>query len=258
MIVGQEKPSLDSLTHYGVKGMKWGVRREKPNVDLTLKKGQKVYNVSGGTVREHRGIIFGAHENRDIANYRSEFASNRKMSDGKAFSNEFIVKKNIKVASEKAQVEMFANLWNTDREKVVNALAVSQKDMKIGAAIMSTVFHKDRTAVYEKRLAAKGEEWVRRKGYSEFTRALGTKNSDAVAALYQKEMTKRGYAALMDTNDIKLYGSKAPIIYFKADKTLSKGSSVEISPNDINRAFEAYYREKSLKSFDPAELHKKS
>lgn len=30
MIVGQEKPSLDELAHFGVKGMKWGVRTATP------------------------------------------------------------------------------------------------------------------------------------------------------------------------------------------------------------------------------------
>lgn len=29
-ILGQEKPSLDDLVHYGVKGMKWGVRKSTP------------------------------------------------------------------------------------------------------------------------------------------------------------------------------------------------------------------------------------
>lgn len=28
IIVGQEKPSLEDLTHFGVKGMKWGIRKE--------------------------------------------------------------------------------------------------------------------------------------------------------------------------------------------------------------------------------------
>lgn len=29
-IVGEEKPSLESLSHSGVKGMKWGVRKARP------------------------------------------------------------------------------------------------------------------------------------------------------------------------------------------------------------------------------------
>lgn len=30
MIVGQEKPPLEELVHFGVQGMRWGVRNDKP------------------------------------------------------------------------------------------------------------------------------------------------------------------------------------------------------------------------------------
>ena len=32
-MLGQEKPSLEDLTHYGTKGMKWGVRKKKYTSD---------------------------------------------------------------------------------------------------------------------------------------------------------------------------------------------------------------------------------
>ena len=31
-IVGSEKPSLEDLVHFGVKGMKWGVRKQNPGL----------------------------------------------------------------------------------------------------------------------------------------------------------------------------------------------------------------------------------
>ena len=46
-IMGQEKPSLDDLMHHGVKGMKWGVHKQRK-----LERYNRIAN-GEGTARDH-------------------------------------------------------------------------------------------------------------------------------------------------------------------------------------------------------------
>lgn len=252
-MIGEPKPALEDLVHYGVKGMHWGVRKEQGTpageLDVTLKKGLRVYNVSGEKPRELSGYIFGAHEKRDVVNYRGDFAWMRGAQFGSVFSNAFEVKRDIKVAGRKTQIDVFEKLWNNDPKGVANAIAQTKQDTAVGAAIMRHVFKKDRTDVYEARIMAKGENWVKTKGFQDFNQALGSSEGRRIADMYQTELGKRGYSALVDLNDVKVYGSTEPIIYLNAPKNLKSKGSVPLSEADVNKAMDAYRSKEKLDAY---------
>jgi len=250
-MIHENKPSLDDLMHFGVKGMKWGVRnKDTGSGDIVVKKGTNVYNISDKAPRKLEGHIFGAHEKHDVLNYRGNLASSRMMFEGSAYSNKFTVKKNLNVASEKTQVAEFKKMWDTDKDAVVDALAIAQKNMKYGAAIMSTVFKQDRDDIYRQRIAAKGESWVAKKGVREFNTSLGAKTGDVSAEIMRKHYTKLGYDALVDVNDTKHYGSVAPIIYLTPAKSLKSGGTVALTEKDVEAATNAYLYKKARKKYE--------
>ncbi len=64
------------LEHFGTKGMRWGVRKDKPgSKDVKLRKGEKVYNISAGKARDISGKVYTAHRKEDVLNYRTEYAT---------------------------------------------------------------------------------------------------------------------------------------------------------------------------------------
>jgi hypothetical protein len=56
MMVSIENPSLDELAHYGIKGMKWGVRKDRYE-STRVKKARSVYNTQTDTKMTNTEII---------------------------------------------------------------------------------------------------------------------------------------------------------------------------------------------------------
>lgn len=245
------------LSHFGVKGMKWGVRNEpKQGRDITLAKNTKIYNISMNEQRSLDGAVYGAHKKRDVLNYRGTYAGNLLNFRGadKVFSNSFTVKKDVRAAGQIAQLEAFKTLWETDKDGVARALAESQKDMKFSAAFNARILKLDRENVYHQRFMKKGDDWVNGKGFQEFTSSLGAEN-DKSRSLFFSEMSKRGYNAVIDMNDVRNYGSEQPILVFKGSKNLKKDHVVELTETDISKALDAWYSRKILDQYDLDTIH---
>ncbi len=63
-------------------------------------------------------------------------------------------------------------------------------------------------------------------------------------------MTKRGYNAVVDLNDIKNYGSKEPLLIFNGSKSLSNQKSKEFTIEEADRAVETYYSKMAYKNYN--------
>lgn len=245
MILGEEtKPSLENLVHFGVKGMKWGVRKEEQSTspgtsDHVVKKGTEIHNISGDAPRDISGHVYASYLKKDNANYRGSYSQMLKyfMGAKKTYDNVFEAKQDIKLPSEKKAVDTFKKLYDSDRENISRAMAKAKVDStfilalgrKMGIKVEDKQFQKYRNL---------GKKALAQKGFMDFQQSLAI--SDYNRSKYFGSLLKQGYTGMIDSNDVKQWGSDRPLIIFKGDKSLKRKATIELSERDIDQALKEY------------------
>lgn len=256
---------MSDLYHFGVKGMKWGIRKDRQSKDYgegdrIIKKGTKFQTVSMNELNLD-SRLYAAYTPKDKALYASAYAKVLRSSTvkGTLMKNEYTNKIDIRVAGKKTQEQAFVNLFNKDPKGVIESIAYSQEHVA-GVLLIGRSYQPSDSVVksqaakfakaYDKKSArGKGEEWVR--SHSEiFSMSAGAaRNPTDTQKAYYKEVARMGFDAMTDRTDHRTY-STDPIVFLEPRKSISKQKSMPLTKADIKLAGMAYKKEKKAARVD--------
>lgn len=260
--VGAEKPPLNEalLEHHGVKGQKWGVRREQsraaaanlktlaPQIDARAtakartayatekdyaKLSSKDRVIKTGTVLKRTakdesiyGPTFVSTNDRDAEVYRALIPTRGAgFKPGKVLGKNYEltleVTKDLKSPSDKARIDAYTKLMGSKEIQLGNGETITGREYLTRSGLGASV-----TSMTNHQIALTH--------YGEFARLQGIKN-EPLSSAYFKSLSQKGYNALVDDNDRKVL-SNDPLLIFDGQGSLKKLEVRRLSDEEILKA----------------------
>lgn len=259
------------IYHHGIKGQKWGVRRyqedngtmtpagrkrysdaieksqqneTKEDIDRlrksstrTLKRGTEIQNISENKLDSNNkksNRLYGSYTEADKVDYIDTMGNIQY--DGHGWKNTFVVKDDIKIASEKEVVRTLAEMFKENPKQVSEMMATAYN-----AVHEPIIFFRTKRG-YEKKLNKLLEDPDSAKsiklGRDFLNNIPMTDKTSDIANDFYTRMVKKGFDAVMDPNDANnSIKAQDPLIIFNMSK-LGDTKSVELTEDDLNAAFE--------------------
>ena len=240
----------DSLTHYGVKGQKWGVRRyQNPDGTLTaegkkrrvyahgkvhLDKGTLVQRISSKSAEESTGHAFVSFKKLDnlfyevnagedgmiwTANYDPKHP-NDPLYDNKGFKIE------LKVTN-----DIIAPSYNESVDAFVRAFCKSAQEVPLSELVKRTVTDKEQVVEFIDDLSNFSVREAQERAYLKYAKSLVRSPENRKA--FFDELQSQGYNAVVDHNDGRRKNSTGgvdmPLIVFERSGTLEQVSATPIT-----------------------------
>lgn len=201
------------LKHHGVKGMKWGKRKAKPDGDIRVGKGSDIHRIIPKEWLEREkslsGHAYATFKKEDTERYK-HFA--KLFGGGENYVDMNFKTKDILISpSKQKRVDEFIKLMNNNPD-AKSALIKATRN-PISFMPKKTLDNLDNSKKAEK-------------AFNKFSYLLVTKKN--LRNPYFEQLKKQGYNMIIDDADIKSGISKSPIIVFDRDKTLKfeKGNTL--------------------------------
>lgn len=242
----------NELYHYGVKGMKWGVRKKYyksyMDRDRIIKRGTSIQNISKNEARDlnRNSPVYGAYTKHDRNAYQGNYASMINMMGDKAIKNDLALIKDVKIPSQKKAVETFMELYKKDPKGIAESIGKAHSELTMFNGVDKIRNWKAKQIA--NKFAKKGENWVKEKGYLLFNQSMMSTEEDRARTEYYKLLSKKGYDAISDINDVQNgYRSDDPIIFINPKSTLKTLKTRELDMTDIEIANARYRYDEALK-----------
>ena len=221
----------DYLSHHGVKGQQWGIRRGPPypidedNYVTRIRKGTEIRRLSVRDESVATGHAYVTYLKSDTHRSKGFFGANlrRKSHGATVYSIKMSAKEELISPSKKTRVDTFLKLWEDD--------PVFRKEL--GAYHKGDWHHFTPLpkAFYEMQYKNLKGDKVMSVGYETLKFAVG--GNEYVRNAYFKRLAQQGYSFVMDECDAGRFG-KAPSIIFDRQKSVNYEGQTEVSKKEIN------------------------
>lgn len=228
---------VNTLKHVGVKGMRWGVRKQESpasnlgsNRELVLKKGSEVSHI---TVEQQLKLkakhpLYISFTEKDKALYKGSYAQDLMFMNEtkKVMELKLSAKTDLIVPSKKKAVDEFIALHKDDKD-VLTTMGSDRIKANTFLAVAKYIGFdstKANTNHYRKLVESKNPK-DQEKAFEDFVTFAAF--SDKMRKQYFNRLSKDGFNSIYDYNDMRGGFADKPLIIFDSGKTLKiKGSSM--------------------------------